>query len=96
MATYRLKRKYFGLADAAQNTLGAVGGAIKSTAGGVMEGAGKVLDSGAGGLAGRIGGAAAGTALFGPLGGLAGLAFGNKPLRGLGKGLKNAGQDLQM
>lgn len=95
MATYRLKRKYFGLADAAQNTLGAVGGAIKSTAGGIMEGAGKVLDSSAGGLAGRIAGAAAGSAL-GPLGTIAGFAFGNKLSRGLGKGLKNAGQDLQM
>ena len=69
MAIYRLKRKYYGLADAASNTLGTVGNAVKSGVGGVLEGTGKTMDTSVGGLAGRIGGAAAGTALFGPLGG---------------------------
>jgi hypothetical protein len=95
MAIYRLKRKYYGLADAASNTLGAAGNAVKSTVGGVMEGAGKALDTGAGGLAGRIGGAMAGSAL-GPLGTVAGFILGGKAARGLGKGMKNAGQDMQM
>ena len=96
MATYRLKRKYFGLADAASNTLGTVGGAVKSGVGGVLEGTGKAMDTSVGGLAGRIGGAAAGTALFGPLGGIVGFMAGGKVVRSTGKGIKNAGQDMQM
>ena len=95
MATYRLKRKYFGLADAASNTLGTVGGAIKSGVGGVLEGTGKTLDTSVGGLAGRIGGAVAGSAL-GPLGTIAGFMAGGKIVRSVGKSVKNAVQDMQM
>lgn len=95
MATYRLKRKYFGLADAASNTLGTVGNAVKSGVGGVLEGTGKAMDTSVGGLAGRIAGAAAGSAL-GPLGTIAGFMAGGKIVRSAGKGIKNAGQDMQM
>ena len=94
MAIYRIKRKYFGLAEAASNTLGTVGGAVKSGVGGVLEGTGKAMDTSVGGLAGRIGGALAGST-FGPLGTIAGFMAGGKIVRSAGKGIKNAGQDLQ-
>lgn len=97
MATYRLKRKcYNALTEAAGNTLG-----------GVTEGVGKALDNKVAGVAGGIVGAAKlggmiGTALTGmgvPFGGLigAGLGYlgGSAATRGLGKGLKTAGQDMQ-
>ena len=86
MAVYRLKRKTFGF----------IGDTAKQVAGGVMEGTGKALDSSVGGLAGRVGGAMAGGAIAGPVGFIAGALLGHKVSRGLGKGLKNAGQDMQM
>lgn len=96
MATYRIKRKYFGLAEAASNTLGTVGNTIKSGVGGVLEGAGKAMDTSVGGLAGRIGGAMAGTAIGGVPGAILGFLAGGKMVRSAGKGIKNAGQDMQM
>ena len=99
MATYRLKRKTSGIAEAAGNTLG-----------GIVGGAGKALDSTpaamAGGLAGGhfIGGAITkglaatgilGSALSGPLGWLVGAGIGAAATRGLGKGLKGAANELQ-
>ena len=96
MATYRLKRKYFGLADAAQNTLGNVGNAIKTTAGGVLEGAGKVAKSGVGKAVGAWQGAKLGFATGGILGGAIGAIGGAALAKGIGKGAVAAGQDLQM
>lgn len=97
MATYRLKRKcYNALTEAAGNTLG-----------GVTEGVGKALDNKVAGVAGGVIGATKlggmiGTALTGmgvPLGGLIGTGLGylagSAATRGLGKGLKTAGQDMQ-
>ena len=93
MAIYRLKRKYFGV----------VGEAAKNTAGGVMEGTGKALDTGVAGTIGGVGGAmmagagigsTAGLAL-GPIGMAGGYILGKAATKGLGKGLKNAGQDMQ-
>lgn len=93
MATYRLKRKIFG----------AVGDAVKNTAGGVMETTGKAMDTGTAGTLGGVGGAmmagagigsTAGLAL-GPVGMVGGYILGKAATRGVGKGLKNAGQDLQ-
>lgn len=95
MAKYRLKRRYYGvIADAAQNTLG-----------GVTTGVGKALDNKVAGVAGglyamnEVGGKI-GEAIGGPLGGLAGHALGyiagSAVTRGVGKGLKSAGQDIQM
>lgn len=98
MATYILKRKTYGLVDAA-----------KDTAGGIMGGAGKALDSKpaaiAGGLAGgSLLGGAIGTGLAGlgglagmaagPLGWLVGAGIGAAATRGLGKGLKNASDSV--
>lgn len=93
MATYRLKRK----------TFGAVGDAVKNTAGGVMETTGKAMDTGTAGTIGGITGAgiATGGALgvaglgLGPVGAVGGYILGKAATRGVGKGLKNAGQDLQ-
>ena len=99
MATYRLKRKTYGIAEAASNTLG-----------GVVGGTGKVLDStpaaAVGGLLGGhyVGGAITsglvssgvlGSALAGPLGWLVGAGIGAAATRGLGKGLKGAANELQ-
>lgn len=99
MARYTLKRKYYGVADALGNTIG-----------GTTEGIGKALDSKPaamiGGLAGgSILGGAIGTAMSGlgglaalgsgPLGWLVGAGIGAAATRGLGKGLKSAGQDMQ-
>ena len=98
MAKYILKRKTYGMVDAAQNTLG-----------GVTGGVGKALDSTpaaiAGGalggsvLGGTIGSALSGTALGslglgGPLGWLVGAGIGAAATRGLGKGLKSAGNSM--
>jgi len=103
MARYRLKRKYYGLVDSA-------GSAVGNTLGGTMEMTGKALDNKVAGLAGGILGgntigagitsAIQGTGGFlsswgGPVGWLAGAAIGSAATRGLGKGLKAAGQDLQ-
>lgn len=96
MAKYILKRKTYGLAEAASNTIG-----------GVTSGVGKALDSKpaaiAGGLAGGatlgagIGGALGSLGIAGmaagPLGWLVGAGLGAAATRGLGKGLKKAGGD---
>lgn len=100
MAKYRLKRKTFGMV---QGTLNGVGSAVKNTVGGVMEGVGKAADTGiagtVGGLASIGTGAKIGSAILGPigtiLGGIGGYIAGKSAVRGVGRGLKNAGQDLQ-
>lgn len=97
MATYRLKRKcYNAITEAAGNTLG-----------GITEGVGKALDNKVAGVAGGLLGASklGGTigSFFGPAGSVlgtiagAGLGYlaGSAATRGLGKGLKSAGQSLQ-
>lgn len=92
MARYRLKRKcYNALTEAAGNTLG-----------GVTEGVGKALDNKVAGIAGGVLGA---TKLGGTIGSIlgvgsilgmgAGYLLGSAATRGLGKGLKTAGQDMQ-
>lgn len=92
MARYRLKRKcYNALTEAAGNTLG-----------GVTEGVGKALDNKVAGIAGGVLGA---TKLGGTIGTMigvgsilgmgAGYLLGSAATRGLGKGLKTAGQDMQ-
>lgn len=95
MARYRLKRK----------TYGVIGDAAQSTLGGVMTGAGKALDNKVAGFAGGLMGAThlgstLGTIIGGPLGSLVGTGLGyvagSALTRGVGKGLKNAGQDMQM
>jgi len=108
MATYRLRRKTFGMADAGQRA-----------AGGAMEGIGKTMDSNLGGVAGGIAGAATvgsaigaglgsaigsvvpvvGTAIGGTVGGALGTGLGymagSKVTRGVGQALTESGQDLQ-
>ena len=93
MAKYRLKRKTFGVV---QNTLNGVGDAVKTTAGGVMEGVGKAADTKVGGTIGGIAGAVKGASIGGIGGAVIGYIAGKAATRGIGKGLKNAGQDLQM
>lgn len=98
MARYRLKRKTFGVIEAAGNTLG-------NTAGGIMKGVGSAADSNIGRFAGGILGAGTiGSTVGymlggGPLAKLAGLGAGyvaGKAITGgVGKGLKTAGQNLQ-
>ena len=94
MATYRIKRKTFGVIEAAGNTLG-------NTAGGLMKGVGTAADSKIGKFAGGVIGAGTigrtlgnmtGMPLLGTIGGyVAGKAI----TGGIGKGLKDAGQSLQ-
>lgn len=91
MARYRLKRKcYNALTEAAGSTLG-----------GVTEGVGKALDNKVAGIAGGVLGATKlggiiGTMIGGPILGMgAGYLLGSAATRGLGKGLKTAGQDMQ-
>ena len=95
MARYRLKRKcYNALTEAAGNTLG-----------GVTEGVGKALDNKVAGVAGgvlgatKLGGTIGSMIGLGPVGSLlgmgAGYLIGSAATRGLGKGLKTAGQDMQ-
>ena len=94
MAKYRLKRKTFGVIEAAGNTLG-------NTAGGLMKGVGAAADSKVGRFAGGVLGAGTlghtigsltGMPLLGTVGGyIAGKAI----TGGVGKGLKDAGQSLQ-
>lgn len=94
MAKYRLKRKTFGVIEAAGNTLG-------NTAGGLMKGVGAAADSKIGRFAGGVIGAGTlgqtigsltGMPLLGTVGGyIAGKAI----TGGVGKGLKDAGQSLQ-
>lgn len=105
MATYRLKRKTFGIGDAANNALGAAGSAVGNVAGGVMHGIGSGMNSKIGGIAG--GGLTAATlgntvstmlggGLLGKAVGYGATYFGGKALtQGIGKGLKNAGQSLK-
>ena len=98
MARYRLKRKTFGVIEAAGNTLG-------NTAGGIMKGVGSVADSnigrfGAGILGATTIGRTAGYMLGGGLLGRAvgagiGYVAGKGIAGGVGKGLKTAGQNLQ-
>ena len=94
MATYRIKRKTFGVIEAVGNTLG-------NTAGGVMKGVGAAADSKIGKFAGGVIGAGTigrtlgnmtGMPLLGTIGGyVAGKAI----TGGIGRGLKDAGQSLQ-
>ena len=103
MAKYRLKRKLY--SGMVQSTLNGLGQATKNTVGGVMEGVGKAADTKVAGTVGGVAsigaGAKIGSALLGPglgtvLGGIGGYIAGKAATRGIGKGLKNAGQDLQM
>ena len=86
MARYRLKRKTYGVGEAIGNTLG-----------GVTETVGKAADTKLGGFAGAM----AGMGLLGAMGLPPGLghlvsgALGAATVRGIGKGLKSAGQDMQ-
>ncbi len=85
MARYRLKRKTYGVGEAIGNTLC-----------GVTESVGKAADTKLGGLVGAVGGMSLLTNLgLGPLGWLASGALGAAAVRGAGKGLKSAGQDMQ-
>ena len=89
MARYRLKRKTYGIGDAVSNTL-------SNTIGGGMEAVGKAADTKLGGLAGAITGIGTlGMMGLGPFGWLASGALGAAAARGIGKGLKTAGQDMQ-
>ena len=92
MAKYRLKRKTFGMV---QSTLNGVGETVKNTAGGVMEGVGKAADTKVGGTIGGLAGAKLGFSAGGIGGAVIGYIAGKAATRGLGKGLQNAGQDLQ-
>jgi hypothetical protein len=85
MARYVLKRKTYGLGQAAENTIGGVTGGI-----------GKALDSTPAAIAGGLaGGSMLGGAIgFGPLGWLVGAGIGAAATRGLGKGLKSAGNTM--
>lgn len=97
MARYKIKRKTYGLAEAAKNTVGGVAGgvgkALDSTpaavAGGLAGGAtiGSSIASGLSGLGGIA------STFSGPLGWLVGAGIGAAATRGLGKGLKNAAED---
>lgn len=94
MAKYRLKRKTFGVIEAAGNTLG-------NTAGGLMKGVGAAADSKIGRVAGGVLGAGTiGSTLGYMMGGsllAKGLGYvaGKAITGGVGKGLKDAGQSLQ-
>ncbi len=92
MATYRLKRKNFGFIGAGMQ---GVGDALKNTAGGVLEGAGKVATSGIGKFAGGVAGAKIGASLGGIPGAVLGYVAGKALTKGAGEGLKDAGQDLR-
>lgn len=99
MATYRLKRRLYGVTEAMGNVVG-----------GTAEGVGKFMDTKPAALAGGLVGAStlgsaittgltglgglAGT-LAGPAGWLIGAGLGAAATRGIGKGLKSAGQDMQ-
>ena len=92
MARYIFKRKTYGIAEAASNTLGGVAGGVgqaldskpAALAGGLAGGA-TIGSSIASGLAG-LGGVA--SVLSGPVGWLVGAGLGAAATRGLGKGLK--------
>lgn len=94
MAKYRLKRKTFGVIEAAGNTLG-------NTAGGLMKGVGAAADSKIGRFTGGVVGAGTLGYTLGSLtghpilGALGGYIAGKAITGGIGSGLKNAGQSLQ-
>ncbi len=103
MAKHRLKRKTFGVV---QNTLNGVGDTLKTTAGGIMEGVGRAAETNA---AGVVGGALTAAKFGGAIGSVLGGGFLGKAIgtglgyvagkaltKGIGRGVKNAGQDLQM
>ncbi len=83
-----IKRKTFGVGEAAQNIIG-----------GVAETAGNVADSKIGGIAGGLASAGAIQGLLGlgggPLGWLAGAALGSVATRAAGKGLKSIGESIK-
>ena len=99
MATYRLKRKTFGWAEGAQNTIGGIAGGVgkaldskpAAVAGGLAGGAtlGSAIGQGLSSLGGLAGAAS------GPLGWLVGAGIGAAATRGLGKGLKSASDSMQ-
>lgn len=99
MATYILKRKSYGVVDAAQNTLGGVTGgvgkALDSTPGAAVGGllGGHIIGGGIKTALANSGGVL-GSSVAGPLGWLAGAAIGAAATRGLGKGLKRAGSSM--
>jgi len=85
---YRIKRKTFGVAEAAQNVIG-----------GAAETAGNIADTKIGGLAGGL---AAGGAIqsalgigMGPVGWLVGAGLGSAATRAAGKGLKSIGESIK-
>lgn len=91
MATYRLRRKLYGVGDA-----------VGTAAGGALQTVGGLADTTLGGAAGGLysaskWGSAIGDALgIGGVGGaLAAGAIGYGVTRGLGKTMKNVGDDLQ-
>ena len=85
---YRLKRKTFGVAEAAQNVIG-----------GAAETAGNIADTKIGGLAGGLAtGGAIQSALgigLGPVGWLIGAGLGAAATRAAGKGLKSVGESIK-
>lgn len=99
-------QKAYGMGD----VVGAIGNGVRDVAGNVVEGAGKVVGSGAGQLAGNVGGfigggklgAALGGAALGPLGAIGGAVLGSiigtkaggAGARTLGQTLQNVGQDI--
>lgn len=102
MARYRLKRKTFGVGDAVQNTIGGVtegvGKAMDTKVGGAAGAlVGGSLLSGAltTGMLANTSVATTLGSLAGPAGLLIGAGLGAAAARGIGKGLKTAGQDMQ-
>ena len=85
---YRLKRKTFGVAEAAQNVIG-----------GAAETAGNIADTKIGaGAAGLATGGAIQSALgigMGPIGWLIGADLGATAARAVGKGLKSVGESIK-
>jgi len=85
---YRIKRKTFGVAEAAQNVIG-----------GAAETAGNIADTKIGGLAGGLAtGGAIQSALgigMGPVGWLIGAGLGAAATRAAGKGLKSVGESIK-
>lgn len=90
-----IKRKTFGVAEAAQNVIG-----------GAAETAGNIADTKIGGLAGGLalgstigahlpGVLAAGTGALGPVGWLIGAGLGAAATRAAGKGLKSIGESIK-
>ena len=85
---YSIKRKTFGVAEAAQNVIG-----------GAAETAGNIADTKIGGLAGGLAtGGAIQSALgigMGPIGWLIGAGLGAAATRAAGKGLKSVGESIK-